>query len=91
MSGHTNRDRVTVWPLDAWSKHAPGDGSLWWTSGDHRAPPRYTHIAWIEHGDDRGPLLRHQATGAYVMHLPSGAIRSVDTNKVRAALAALGL
>lgn len=85
------RDRVTVWPIDAWARREAGDGHLYWTRLDllGLVPANFEHVGWVQQGDARGPLLRARTTGRLVMQASPGSIRSVDERKVRAALGAL--
>jgi hypothetical protein len=88
MGGH--RDRVEVWPLSYWQR-PDRDPALYWTNNaimQWRIPTRFEHVAYVEQGADRGPLLR-SSVGRYVMLLPGGSVRSVNERKVTAALAAL--
>ena len=89
-----DRNRVTVWPLDVWAKRAeyPEGDTLYFANQkimDWRIPAGFGHVAWIDQGGDRGPLLRNKNTGIFMMLLPTRAIRSVHERKVKAALSTL--
>lgn len=94
---HSNRGRLTVYPLDSFERVRRGEygTEMYWT--DPRLwttiPGYHAHVGFIDDGFERGALTKVSGRGHFAMLYcgPGGALcaRNVNQSKVAAALAAL--
>lgn len=89
----SNRDRVIVWPLDAWRRAVTEKPSDWEhmffadpqiNAGPH--PANWEAVGYVQQGHNRGMLVRSKSHGGYAMY-DRPFLRALLRRKVLRALA----